>query len=297
MAVKPELKRKARMARWRWVINLKGSLSYRLTSSGKPSNSEALKQLRSDGIYVGDATNGLGLSYVDELVDEANRIIALPGNQSSIEARKQAIAEGAAEYKDFLVALLGETPSLDIDNPVIRFCTQPALLRLVNRYLGMWSYLRSIDLWMNFPTNADSARDTQMWHCDGDDVMNIKLFIYLCDVDETTGPFSFISRTHPVGNRRVRPITSDGRATDEEMARFVPEADWRICVGPPRTTVLVDTCGWHRGLKPTHKVRTLFTCQFTSQNCIYPRSFNLTGSVSDAKLNREQRYALGIGSA
>lgn len=148
---------------------------------------------------------------------------------------------------------------------------------------------------MNFPTGG-GAKDTQMWHCDGDDTMNVKLFIYLCDVDETTGPFSFIPETHPVGSLRIRPGTKDGRASDEEMAQYVPEADWRICVGPSRTTVLVDTCGWHRGLKPTHKVRTLFTCQFTSQKCVYPRSFNLTGSAADTDLSRDQRYALGIGS-
>lgn len=132
MKMKTELKHRARLARWRWITNGQGSLSYRLTPSGKPAKVDALKQLRSDGIYVGDAINGLGLSHVDELEDEANRIIALPRNQTSIEAHHEAIAKGADGYKDFLVGLLDPTHNFEINNPFIRFCTQPTLLRLVN---------------------------------------------------------------------------------------------------------------------------------------------------------------------
>lgn len=297
MTIKIELKRQARLAKWRWVTNLKGSLSYRLASSKKPPCDNTLDQLKREGIVVGDAASEMGLSYLDDLEKEANRIIALPDNQFSINGHKQYVEDGAEDHKDFLLTLLGDIPSLDINSPIIGFCTQPALLSLVNNYLGMWGYLRSIDLWMNFPTTNESAKDTQMWHCDSDDDMNVKLFIYLCDVDETTGPFTFIPKTHPVGNLRVWPTTDGGRATDEDMLSLVPEADWRLCTGPSRTAVLADTCGWHRGLKPTHKIRTLFTCQFTSQKCVYPRSFDLTGSTTDVDLSREQRYALGIGSA
>ena len=87
MVLRQGLKQKAKLARWRWLTNFKESSSYRLTPSGKHSDGDALTELRREGIFVGDAT-GVGLSYMGDLIKEADRIISLPKNQTAIESQK-----------------------------------------------------------------------------------------------------------------------------------------------------------------------------------------------------------------
>ena len=155
----------------------------------------------------------------------------------------------------------------------------------------MRRYLRYVNVWYAFPTHG-LAKETQLWHRDDPDHLTVKLFIYLKDVDEGSGPFCFIPRTHPLGSlNKIRARAREGRTNDEEMASAVPPAHWKVCTGPAKTVVLADTTGFHKGLKPETKHRLLLVFHYTSGKPRNPRNFVLRGPW-DIKLEEKQKHAL-----
>ena len=70
----------------------------------------------------------------------------------------------------------------------------------------------------------------------------------------------------------------------------VPRAEWVVCTGPAGTVVVTDTCGYHKGGKPTVGERRLWTAQFTSIAAAAKRNFEVVGRPEE--LSVEQRFAL-----
>jgi hypothetical protein len=204
--------------------------------------------------------------------------------------RLQQLAEAGdgstSPTKDFLVRLMPRTVA--VGSPYVDLALEPQVVALANAYLGMRSYLRALDVWLNVPT-SDPPKLSQLWHRDYDDVINLKFFVYLTDVDDTTGPFTFAPGTQPGGPRQL--VIKD-RLDDEEMARYVPRGEWVVATGAAGTVVIADTCGYHKGGKPTEGRRILWTAQFTSGAADAERNFELEANGAAASLSDEQRWAL-----
>ena len=198
-------------------------------------------------------------------------------------------AQAGSTAKDFLTWLMPR--AIPFDSPYVAPALEPQVVALANAYLGMRSYLRALDMWLNVPTD-EPPKLSQLWHRDYDDVVNLKLFIYLTDVGEQHGPFTFAPGTHPQGSRT---FAATERMTDDEMAAQVPREDWVVCTGPVGTVVFADTCGFHKGGKPTEGRRILWTAQFTSAAANYDRNFTLENGSPHRDLSRDQRAALFKG--
>src|SRR5919204_253946 len=71
-----------------------------------------------------------------------------------------------------------------------------------------------------------------------DEVRNARLFVSSTDGRGRGGPLAYGPRTHPLGDRRTVPEHDEHRRSrDNQMARIVPEGEWRIPAGPPGTIV------------------------------------------------------------
>jgi hypothetical protein len=190
-----------------------------------------------------------------------------------------------ATQKEFLQRLM--PARVGLCSAGVRLALEPQAIGLANAYLGMRSYLRGLDLWRNVPTDQP-PKLSQLWHRDWDDLINLKYFVYLSDVTEGHGPFTFAPGTHPRGDRQLDVTT---RLGDEEMAERIAPDDWVVCTGPVGTVVIADTCGYHKGGKPVAGERLLWTAQFTTGAAEAKRNFELVGD-GDPALTRSQRYAL-----
>jgi len=62
------------------------------------------------------------------------------------------------------------------------------------------------------------------------------------------------------------------------MTTRFPPASWRVCTGPPKTMILADTVGFHRGGKPTAGQRILITFTYTSGSPIAKRKLRIRGT-------------------
>ena len=215
-----------------------------------------------------------------EAAREAQRLYDLPREQVDAAAGSKAT---------FLTKLA--TGSYSLDHPFARLALHPNALAVANGYLELRSTLRALDLWLTQPTEGPAIQ-TQLWHRDADDVMNVKMFVYFTDVKPAAGPLTYAPRTHPLGSRRQLPEHDEqGRSDDAQLAQVVPESEWVLCEGPRATVVFADTCGYHKQLKPESGERLLAVSHYVSGTPLVPRSLELSG-VDEGSLTDDQYVAV-----
>ena len=274
---------------WRWGRNPGRTLRQSFESrAGRQGESDAAV-LRADGIMVRPAEQVFDASGLQHL----ERVAAAADERMQAHEVQTVVANPGSlgTKKDYRIHLAAK--ELDAGSPLIQLAIHPALLARANAYLGMWSYLREVQIWLDMPTPGE-AKETQLWHRDDDDHANVKAFIYLNTVTEGGGPFCFVPGTHVFGNlKNAVPPTAPGRMNDDQMAANVPEAGWTRCTGAARTVILADTTGFHKGLKPQTQHRVLVAIHYTSGTPRYPRSFELRHAASAGlQLQDVQKYAL-----
>jgi len=275
---------------WRFAAN--GARTCRaLTTPAAFGDTRAVAQeLTERGIVVGPS---------DAFLSDAGRRAYATTAATMLEASQsepvRAIIAGTVtgdDKKVFRVDLV--THAIPADSPLLKMALDVKLLEIVSRYLGMWPALHSIGAWLNYPTD-EPATSSQLWHHDPEDLKIIKVFIYLDEVREDNGPFTFIPGTHPFGahvaradRRRKR---DRERVADEQIASVMPPETWRVCTGPAGTMILADTLGYHRGGKPKAGTRLLVTFTYTSGTPLVDHAILIRGTP-DWISHRIQRTAV-----
>lgn len=274
----PSLEQAAARARWR---RQNAQRTARFGATGDPRLERFVEDLKRDGIAIGRFEDLFGST---ELYEEAESIAL------ELRRRHEESGERAAESaKPYLTKLLASS-SFSLDDVFMRIALHPNVLSVANRYMGMRTLLRALDLWLTGPTPGPAIQ-TQLWHRDGDDLMNVKLFVLFSDVKLAAGPFCYAPRTHPLGDRRTLPERDEhGRSTDEQVSSVVPESEWIVATGTPGTVVLADTCGYHKQIKPTGEQRLLLMSQYVSSAAWVDRALTIEPDGLDT-LTLDQRYA------
>lgn len=249
---------------WRFVAN--GVRTYKQLSV-RPEFDDAAGiagTLKRSGIVVGPSGDFLTAAGQRALSDAADGILK---TSRSDEIRQLIAGEitDTSRNKDFMIQLVSYPGGIPADDPLLALALDPKLLEIVGSYLGLWPSLYSVNAWLHYPTD-EPAKQSQLWHRDPEDLTLVKAFIYLDEVGETSGPFTYIPGTQPFGPRTgaARQLEKQKRVTDEEIGRVFHPDSWRICTGPANTMILADTVGYHRGGKPSAGRRILIALTFTS---------------------------------
>ena len=153
-------------------------------SAAPPELADLVARLRGDGVVISDFESVFGETA---LFDEAAAEV-----QRRYEARPRQDGDAAAGSKGTFLTKLGD-PSYDLGQVFARIALHPRALAVVNGYLNLRSTLRALDVWHTHPT-AGPAIQTQLWHRDGDDVVNAKMFVYFTDVRAPAGPLHVRAR-------------------------------------------------------------------------------------------------------
>jgi hypothetical protein len=253
---------------WRYGFNLAPSLAWR-TQAGQATGEtkRVLTDLNRDGIALTSARALLG---PQSLYQDLRSTVARMEEERAMELaayRNTADDTSSLGSKTFIYQLLGERPVLDENSVFARFALQTKILDIVNAYFGMFTRLREYNVWHTFVTSV-AARESQLWHRDREDRLILKVFVYLNDVDEGAGPFTYAPGTHAKGTIRQAPeaFNENGvwRSVDEQMARVVPQERWIKAVGPEGTIIFADTHGYHKGGHARLRDRLMYTSLFTS---------------------------------
>jgi hypothetical protein len=254
---------------WRYVLNAAPSIAY--ATAGRRLTAEpqrVLSALNRDGVAITSVgAIGANGSLFSELAAAVDRLEQEKAAELD-EARRAANDTAAIGNKTFNVELLGPHPVLDSSDVFCRFALDRPILDMANAYFEMFTRLRYVNVWHTLATSV-RPRESQLWHRDREDFLIMKVFVYLADVADDTGPYTYAPGTHPKGPITVEPAYAlEGgvkRTTDEEMAAVVPADRWIKATGQRGTIVFTDTRGYHKGGLARGRDRLMYTCMFTSR--------------------------------
>jgi hypothetical protein len=262
---------------WRYVANGARTFQTAAKRPSFPGTDAIVEELKAQGIVSAPSDTFLTETGRAGLAQASHEIL----RTSQSESVRAVVAAGSssAGKKDYVLNLVKFPHGVPADSPLLKVALDEKLLEIVSSYLGFWPCLYSISAWLNFPVAAPASK-SQLWHRDPEDLQTIKVFIYLVDVDENCGPFTYIPRTHPFG----ADATSGGelghqrRIPDESMLQVFPLTRWRVCTGPAQTMIMADTLGYHRGGRPTSGQRVLITFTYTSGTPITDPPISVIGT-------------------
>lgn len=165
-----------------------------------------------------------------------------------------------------------QTHVADINNVVdipeaIKFANNENVLALVGDYLGAVPIIDNIKAWWSLP-GFDEAENEQFYHRDNDSIKFIKLFMYLTDVDDKSGPHVFIQKS-----QNSKKFEERRRFNDEEVESCFTATDRIEYIGQKGTAFLEDTYGLHKGSLPTDNKRLLIQVRYSLLPTIFLNKF------------------------
>ena len=168
---------------------------------------------------------------------EVPRIVA--DAERSLAAFDAAAPPEGKNRKRFLQNVL-DAATLGADSAAIQFALRDDVLATVSDYLGAVPFLTSIQVFHS-DTVEGVPTSSQLYHCDGDDVTQVKIFVYCSDVDVASGPLTVLDAAATSEVQQRTDYWYRHRLTDEQVTAVVGAGHEHPILGPRGTTAFVDT--------------------------------------------------------
>tara|TARA_A100001015_G_scaffold193605_1_gene215767 strand:- start:2615 stop:3376 length:762 start_codon:yes stop_codon:yes gene_type:complete len=226
------------------------SLNYPKLNTRFDKDFISVNALRSSGIYI-DNNFGSNNNSAKDLISFYDKI---DKTKLKKHINDKASSKNKASYKIII------TKFFDRDL-LLSFAQNDFFIKNIQQYFGFEPFLREVRVVADIKNQfSDKPVYTQNFHRDYDDIKLVKSFFYLTDVDETNGPFQFLSKTHS------KPWYNPGSLSEKNIFEKFNQKDLVSCVGNKGTLILADTNGLHRGLVLKKGYRYMVTAMYTSNN-------------------------------
>jgi hypothetical protein len=185
-----------------------------------------------------------------DIAPQAGFVVVAPGRFPETDAIVHEARAALASYdattppagknrKRFLQNVL-DVSTLTLDSAILRLGLREDVLSSVSRYLGIVPLLTTISVFHSDTVGGDPT-SSQLYHCDGDDVTQVKIFVYCTDVDAPSGPLTLLDAATTRDVQRRTGYWYRHRLTDEQVQAAVGTPREHVILGPTGTTVFVDT--------------------------------------------------------
>jgi len=236
----------------------------------------------------------------ERFVERTEGQIAKRQAKEEARAKKGKKRERGLGKGDYIMRLFGkDVPMLGADDPWLRLGISDRMLDIVNSYFGLWSKLTYVDLWYTPPASPGVDRvSSQRWHRDYNDERLVKVFIYLVDVDEDTGPLEYVPGSTvegPYGSAWPwRPVSNDLYPPQDEFEERVPKSAQIAFTGPEGSMLLCNTSGFHRGGYATgSRARVMAVYNYSTPASLAALTLrNFTPKIAADGLSEQSAYAL-----
>ena len=146
--------------------------------------------------------------------------------------------------------------------PVVRFCSQPAIFNVVSGYMGEYPVLSGISL--GYTKSNSNWVGSQLFHCNSNEPKQLHLVMPIWPIDMETGPFTFLPARKSAQVRRAI-SHQGGRIPDDVIFSHVREDELIYCTGEPGDIYLVNPYAcFHCGARTRSKSRLILIVNFTS---------------------------------
>jgi hypothetical protein len=146
-----------------------------------------------------------------------------------------------------------------------KISADPLLLSIVQTYLGVPPIFNTPICFISSSAKPKTAKElsdnAQLHYHDMHRLGFVKVFVYLTDVDEKSGPHTLIRGSH---RSRPAPLWADGRHSDDTIANHKLDAREVRISGKAGTVFLVDTSALHKGLRPEAGHRIMAQIQYAN---------------------------------
>jgi hypothetical protein len=230
-----------------WIKNLTNPLQVELT----PGEQGYLANLRKYGVAVipGYMSRARALAIRDQLMPFKT------GNQNKDFTSGAYLRYWQERAYDQGVSRLWHVEKLIPELTRVRF--DPLVLRIVSAYIGVPYYSGGL-IWQH---NTSSNAKTRDFHVDMYN-KECKAFVYLDDVNEANGPFTYLIGTHRKWTTRIANLLF-GDNTNEKHGLITPNRlgglakSEKQIMGPAGTMIIADVRGFHRGAPQHSKDRSV----------------------------------------
>lgn len=248
---------------WFYILNLSARQKLRQYPISLDSlQLRILEDLRRDGISV---------TSLEELFPDENRLSKMQEFVRGIENNATSRTK-----KAFLQQFWSIVPQLDFNNPFISLALDARIRNIANSYMEMWTRFKAFTLIRTIPVGDADPIQSQRWHRDPEEKRMCKVFLYLVDVDEETGPFTYIPQSvygKKWGNLFPQKPPEGSYPESGDIEKIIPQEEYRVMTGKAGTILFCDTSGFHRGGHATSKERLMFTVHYAaptfSEGCRY----------------------------
>lgn len=285
--LKPYFKLRTKKAVWLY-LNRKAKA---LFSANPPTPNETQKNIVNILIQ-----NGIAETHLDELFPKENKLEKLQKYAAYLREQTQT----PQTSKTFLTYLLDPKPALDFENEIVKLALDERVLAIVNSYFEMFGKFYYFTLNITHPVPAGTeAEQSQRWHRDPEDIKMLKMFVYLNDVDEETGPFIYIPKSN-LGNKwnKIFPQRPPigYYPPDGELEKVIPQNEIKKCVGCAGSVIFGDTAGLHKGGFATKKERIMLTIGYAPSSSPLAEQYIYPGDIKKklAALTTAQKYAITL---
>jgi hypothetical protein len=141
--------------------------------------------------------------------------------------------------KKFLLNVIDQA-RLTLDSPTLRLALREDALATAARYLGVVPFLSNISVFYS-GVAGQAPTSSQLFHLDGEDATQVKLWVYCTDVSQASGPLTVLDAAATREVQRRTKYQFGQRRTDEQVHAVVGASREQPIVGPVGTTAFVDT--------------------------------------------------------
>jgi hypothetical protein len=237
--------------------------------------------------------DGIAFTNINELF--SGQIILPKLQEFSSELRRQARLSGK---KKFLLDLWETSQEIDLSQPFVKLSLEEKVLEIVSAYLEMYPKFYYYALNVALPVGkGEEAVQSQRWHRDPEDKKMCKMFLYLNDVDEETGPFIYVRGSQDGGKwRNLYPQKPPHGVypPEGEIEKIIPAEEIKISTAPAGTIIFCDTSGLHKGGYATAKERTMFTAGYISKASRWKHQYKTPENFEEKLAGKSEivKYAL-----
>ena len=188
----------------------------------------------------------------------------------------------------------------DLENPIMKLALSDNLVDAATRYLGFLPILSEIRVWYS-PNDSNKSEGSQLYHLDYADINQVKVFLPIEDIDENTGPLTFVSASSSkkiCDNINYKLTNDEIRVPDKIVKSYITEKDEIQATGAPGDIVFVDTSAClHYGSRGATRPRKILMIQYISPFSfsfpLFYKNKTTFSHLSKNHLNKKEKFLLG----
>lgn len=212
----------------------------------------------------GFAVYDKNISYIDQVINDCRGLI----DNANLNMRKKS--------KPYLKVNFIDIGKLSLDDSIIKLSLDSDIISIISNYMGHVPILYNCSIWHSIKVFTE-FNESQLFHCDWEDINNIKIFINLSDITTNDGPLTLIpadisQSIRDTINYTYGPGDAAYRVRDDIMEKYCSSDKYFVATGPKSTVTFIDTCRcFHYGSRVSNslgKAREVLVIQYLSPAAI-----------------------------